>query len=102
MEKGADYSFRTRPGEIRRGTVIDRLSGKTSKQDVGYRPAKEGEKESCAECIYFTQPGQDTSSCVRVAGVVYAEDTCDIFASRPIEGSPAKPETHQITINIRK
>lgn len=102
MQKGADYSNRTRSGEIRRGVVIDRLSGKSSKQDVGYRPAREGEKESCAECIYFTQPGSDTASCVRVAGVTYAEDVCDLFASRPTEGANGRLDTSQITINIGK
>lgn len=80
----AAKDFRERPARRKR-EVVDRLSGKTSKQQVNYRPASSDVKSSCSECEHYQFPGQDTSNCRRVAGVVEAEDICDIFVARMAE-----------------
>lgn len=73
-------------GPNRRAVVVDRLSGKLSKEDANYRPAKELEsKESCAECEHYLIPGSASSSCRRVAGIVSGEGLCDLFVVRPTE-----------------
>lgn len=70
-----------REGEERRIVVVDRLAGKVSKQDVGYRPSVFGDKRSCSECDHYEIPGDSTSVCRRVAGLVYGTDVCDMFAA---------------------
>lgn len=75
-----------RPGEKRRVEVVDRLTGKVSKQSAEYRGShEEQDKASCAECEHYLIPGNPTSSCRRVAGVVEARDVCDLFCPRMAE-----------------
>lgn len=75
-----------RSGEPRRGEVVDRLTGKVGKEDANYRASDQvNSKESCFECEHYLSPGQESSSCRRIAGVVHAEDVCDLFAARPTE-----------------
>lgn len=76
-----------REGEERRSVVVDRLSGKSSKQDVGYRPSSSSTKASCSECEHYGTPGDSSSTCRRVAGVVYGVDKCDLFVARAAESA---------------
>ena len=69
-------------GPERRSTVVDRLAGKAAKSDVEYRPSHKDTKSSCAECEHYLNPGQEHSSCRRVAGAVAANDVCDLFVAR--------------------
>lgn len=90
-----DLFLRKRPGEERRSEVVDRLSGKVSKEDAGYRPTSKGDKGSCGECEHYLLPGNPTSNCRRVAGSVYADDTCDYFTARTLENnSVAQPSNN--------
>ncbi len=82
-----DFFRRARPGEERRGEVVDRLSGKLSKQDTSYRPAIEDENKSCSECAHNLQPGKPASNCHVVAGTVYDADVCDDWTARAGENS---------------
>lgn len=75
----------TREGEQRRLEVLERLGGKITKSEAELRPAGRNTKINCAECVHFLLPGNPTSSCRRVAGVVYAETVCDLFAPRETE-----------------
>lgn len=69
-----------------RRVVIDRLSGKTSKEDANYRDADERQtKETCFECEHYLSPGEAEAACRRVAGIVYAQDVCDLFVARAEE-----------------
>lgn len=78
-----------RSGEGRRLVVADRLQGKVGKEEANYRASdEEKSKESCFECVHFLSPGNEISACRRVAGVVYATDICDLYATRPTEGQP--------------
>lgn len=86
-EKVTDIFLRKRPGEQRRGVVIDRLSGKLAKTDSGYRPAGHETKAMCAECTHFLLPGNSVSSCRRVAGIVQHDGVCDLFTPREAEGT---------------
>lgn len=61
--------------------IKDRLLGKVGRNTVNYRPASDSLK-SCAECRHYKFPGNPTSGCDKVAGLVYAEDTCDEFAAQ--------------------
>lgn len=80
-----------------RADVTSRLGGRTNKEDANYRPQEDREAvEFCFECIHYTQPGQETSPCRRVIGIVDAHHTCDMWAARD-EQSPASP---QIVINV--
>lgn len=94
------YEAPSREGERRRLYLVDRLAGKVSKEDANYRPAEnEGTtKESCAECEHYLQPGHETSSCRRTAGIVEAKDICDLFVPRENENSGQSGVN--ITINI--
>lgn len=75
-----------RDGEERRQTVVDRLSGKTAKEDANYRSAHDAvEKATCFECVHFLNVGSMQSPCRRVAGVVEARDVCDLFDPRDTE-----------------
>ena len=69
----------------RKVVVVDRLAGKSAKADVDYRPSHKESKSSCAECEHFLSPGNETSSCRRVAGAVFANDVCDLFVARKRE-----------------
>lgn len=97
-EDGEQYKYAQRPGEFRRGEVVDRLAGKTSKEQVNYRPGETADaKSSCGECEHFLTPGQPNSGCRRVAGVVEAIGLCDLFAPRASEygdqGESTVPES---------
>lgn len=87
------------PDGERRGYIIDRLSGKVSKEDANYRPAEHDTKESCAECHYYTAPGEPQASCRRVAGSIQGDLLCDYFEARKEEGSQSGVN---ININIGK
>lgn len=94
-----------RPGEVRRAEVVGRLQGKVSKQDANYRVGDKGSKQLCGECVHYLSPSQSTSSCRRVAGPVAAEDTCDLFAARAVEGNvpgAAQSPQHIVHINMNK
>lgn len=95
---------RRRPGEARRGLVVDRLAGKTTKQDSNYRPAEHGSKETCFDCDHYLVEGGRVSTCRRVAGIVEASDVCDLFTARQNEPGVPGPENSgtglQLTINI--
>ncbi len=67
---------------LRRKFIAERLAGKISKEDANYRNSQSNSKEMCGECDYYQFPGQPTSNCKRVAGVVEAEDVCDYFYPR--------------------
>jgi len=87
------------PDKRRRAYVVDRLTGKVSKEEANYRPHDNAEtKDTCAECEHYLIPGQENSSCRRVAGIVRAEDTCDLFAARAVEGGTVQP---QMNIHIQ-
>lgn len=86
-----EFDRRARPGEERRGEVVDRLSGKLSKQTASYRPSIEDENKSCSECAHNVQPGKPASNCQVVAGTVYDEDVCDDWKARAGEFSVQPP-----------
>lgn len=73
--------------------VVDRLSGKISKQDAGYRPSSSDNKISCSECDHYGTPGDSSSTCNRVAGLVYGEDQCDYFVARAAENAVQPTQT---------
>lgn len=72
--------------KARKQTIVDRLSGKKSKEEVVYRPAEKGSKKDCSECRFFLKAGNPTSNCERVAGLVYDRDICNLFIPREEEG----------------
>lgn len=86
-----DFFRRARPGEERRSEVVDRLGGKLSKQDTNYRPGVRDDKASCAECEHYLLPGNPTSNCRKVAGVVYSVDMCDVWVARAAENTVQPP-----------
>lgn len=70
----------------RRDEISDRLStDKQSKEEVSYRGTTPEDVDKCIECEYYEKPGEDSSSCKKVAGLVYADDTCDLFEKRSKE-----------------
>jgi hypothetical protein len=76
-------------GPERRQLVVDRLAGKLTKEDANYRDLESNaprSKEVCFECEHYLSPGSSTSACRRVAGLVEAGATCDIFVARAKEG----------------
>lgn len=66
----------------RKSTVLDRLRGKFSKEEANYRAGKD--KIVCFECRYYLNPGQESSNCSKVAGLIEAQDVCDYFEVRDI------------------
>ncbi len=90
-----------REGEERRQAVADRLSGKLSKEDSAYRDAHETEsKASCAECEHYLFPGNPSSSCRRVAGVVEGTDVCDLFVPREAEYGSTTGTSIDINVSL--
>lgn len=89
--------------EKERSEISARLEGKKSKEEVAYRAKNPGSKESCEECKHYLNPGEDSSNCKIVAGLVYAEDTCDLFDSRvkenKVEGQDSD-RAQPIVVNI--
>ena len=94
-----------------RDEVKDRLGNKVTKESVNYRPKTQESIESCAECGHYLSPGSDNSSCRRIAGIVYAEDICDMFIVRKEEskeesskgqGGSVQPLSISIEIQNRK
>lgn len=74
------------PSTARKQSIVDRLSGKQSKESAVYRDGNEAlTKSSCAECENYLYPGQAESSCAKVAGVVEARSVCDLFTPRVSE-----------------
>lgn len=72
----------------RKREVSDRLNGKKSKEEVNYRPQRNLEvEESCFECRYYVSTGKSESACEKVAGIVRAEDVCDLFEARAEESA---------------
>lgn len=71
-----------RPGEERRKEVSERMGGKSSKQDVYYRPSPRGSTLLCSECEHYLVPNNPSSGCRKVAGIVYGDDTCDLYTAR--------------------
>lgn len=63
--------------------------------EVYYRRAVNPEVESCGICRYF-QPweGYEHGNCEIVAGVIYPEDTCDLFEPQQI----IKPATAGVAV----
>ena len=90
------------PDKERKSLVADRLGGKVTKEEANYRPHDNADrKDTCAECDSYLTPGEAQSSCRKVAGLVEAEDTCDLWAARVSEGTGIQPQT-QIHIEITK
>lgn len=81
-------------GEQRRSTVAGVLAGKLSKDEAKYRQSmNEAEnKMSCSECQHYEVPGQLHSTCVRVAGIIEANDICDLWVQRMGPGAGAQPQ----------
>ena len=69
-----------------RKSVFGLLQGKVSKQEANYRYPQSGVKTSCIECTHFLREGSEISDCRRVAGPVAAEDVCDLFAAKTVDG----------------
>ena len=66
----------------RRYEVAGRLRGKVTKEEANYRPHDSAETtDTCFECKHYMSR-EDAAGCKKVAGIVYAEDTCDLWASR--------------------
>lgn len=88
--------------ENRKHTVADRLQGKTSKEEVNYRPAADEaeSKISCSECAHYLQAGHEHSNCRRVAGIVEARDICDLFVERSEEHDQQPGLNVQLHVNI--
>ena len=76
--------------------TTDMLGGKVSKKEANYRPVDEGGDGSCEICMSYEFPGNDSSTCVKVAGTVYAEDTCDLWEPTQQEASPVAESGLQI------
>jgi len=89
-----------RPGEDRRAVVAGVLAGKISKEQAKYRQAMDEaeNKKSCSECQNYEVAGQMNSSCVRVAGIVQADDICDLWVQRI--GSGAGPQPEERSANV--
>lgn len=86
------------PDKNRRAYIVDRLRGKITKEEANYRPHDDADSvDTCFECEHYLDPGSEHSACRRVAGVIEAEDTCDLWAARAGEDS-VQPK---ITIQIR-
>ena len=82
----------------RRYYVAGRLRGKESKEEAKYRSHSDAEsQDTCFECANYEQPGEERSACRVVAGIVSAEDTCDLWMARTEQS--AQPS---ITIKIGK
>lgn len=73
-----------RAGEERRAVVAGKIAGKVSKDGANYRQAMDEAKtgESCAECKNFLKKGSIHSDCSKVAGIIEANDYCDLFEAR--------------------
>jgi hypothetical protein len=90
------------PDKQRRSYVADRLGGKVTKEESNYRPHDSADtKDTCFECTHYLDVGEESSSCRRVAGIVYAEDTCDMWAARAEEKSEVQPQMN-IHIEVGK
>lgn len=80
-----------------RADVTSRLGSLTSREEAYYRPQENADsKEFCSECVHYLQPGEENSSCRRVAGIVEAHYVCDMFVPRESQGQTAP----QIVINV--
>jgi hypothetical protein len=67
----------------RKADVVGRLEGKLSKEEANYRPQDNTEsKKTCFDCVYYENEGEAISMCKRVAGMVEANDLCDLWAAR--------------------
>lgn len=72
----------------RKREVVDRFHGKRSRDEVNYRPQRDSESvKSCFDCQYYTDEGEPQSACEKVAGMVEAEDICDLWEARTSEGA---------------
>lgn len=72
----------------RKKEVADRLNGKKSKEEANYRPQRNAESvKSCFDCSYYTNEGEPQSACTKVAGIVEAEDICDLWEARTPTGA---------------
>jgi hypothetical protein len=91
--------FPVHPAGQRRQEIIDRLSGKKSKQEVNYRAHDNDTNEQCSECVSYLSPGVPQAACKLVAGIVEGEMLCDLFKARPVEGSSSQGA--QVNINIK-
>lgn len=92
-------------GTFTKKLLMQRLSGKLSKEQSNYRPSKEVKtKRSCAECQNYETPGASAGSCVRVAGAIEARDVCDLFVPRegqePAASNRAAGNSPGVTINV--
>lgn len=67
--------------------IVDLLGDKVSKREAAYKAAN-SPQDNCGNCEFYLYPGNSTSECERVAGVVYDEDICKLY--RP-EGQAAAP-----------
>jgi hypothetical protein len=88
------------PDKQRKAYVVDRLGGKITKEEANYRPHDNANtKDTCFECDHYLNTGEQNSACRRVAGVVNAEDTCDLWVARISEGTEQPQMSVDITIN---
>ena len=88
-----------RAGEFRRNELVDRLSGKKTKEQTNYRSAEAVDtKQMCSECQNYITPKNPESACKKVVGFVKADAVCDLFSARR---SPEAPSGPTITITIR-
>lgn len=90
------------PATRRKQSIVDRLSGKQSKESATYRDGNEANtKSSCAECEYYLHPGQAESSCGKVAGVVEARSVCDLFTPRVSEHGNGQGVELNISLSVQ-
>lgn len=77
------------------------LSGtKKTKPEANYRPGNNDAKV-CHTCASYENPSQDSSSCLKVVGVVQGTAVCDLWSEKPA----MRPDTtgdgsHKIQIKI--
>lgn len=85
----------------RRAAVAGRLSGKKTKEEANYRPHDNADsKDSCFDCQSYLDVGKPQSACSKVAGIMSAEDTCDLWSERtsqPVGQAPAINISVQVT-----
>lgn len=59
------------------------LTGKKkTHKEVDYRLGEKDGPRRCHECKSYQKPGQESSDCARVIGVIRAEGTCDLWSQR--------------------
>jgi hypothetical protein len=75
LAPGPDYSAKNDSVALLKGD-------KKTHKEVDYRLGPQDDKKRCHECKSYQKPGQESSDCARVIGVIQAEGTCDLWSQR--------------------